>query len=148
MTYNAVMHRLWWMGLLLTLVALSAGCGSSDGQTTEPLSAVTSTAIPVHWQLATIHVERGGAGQIPLGTSGTVLSLQFRFVLDQLVRKCGSTPTKIGDMTVKGQDMLLERGVKYSLVDLMEDFNRAAVGNSTEEICVETLALLVTLLSR
>lgn len=141
---------------LVVAIFIVAACSSapeesasnSQRSTTvrQQMVAASPTPNPVHWNLAVIHVGRGGDGETPFNDE-TLLSRRFDFLLDRLASKCGDSKEKIGDMTVVGHNLLLESGMDMPLLDLMEQYNQT-LNSPVVGSCSETFALVTWTLTR
>ena len=127
--------------VLVALVTLA--CSAESPPTTRPTATATPT--PLHWQLAIIHVGRGGEGQIPFSEE-TTLSRRLLFLVEQISVACDSDQQNIADMSVAGQNILIERGVDYPLLDLMELIHQEVL-ISPDISCAEVIAVVVTAIS-
>jgi hypothetical protein len=101
-----------------------------------------STDIPVHWELATVHTKRGGSGQTPYNAE-TQLSRRFDALLNQLTFTCSLSRSQVADKTVVGHNLLLEQGLSFSLLDVMEEYNQS-LPRPMWGTCDEWFAVILT----
>jgi hypothetical protein len=103
-----------------------AAVPSATAVASVPAPAPTGTPKPpMEVMLATI--DRGGPAD-----ADDIAVKRFRFLLGNIQRKTNNTRDQIGDMTVNGQKLLRDKyGKEMTLLDLMEDANRAMPEGST-----------------
>jgi hypothetical protein len=75
---------------------------------------------------------------------------RFRYLLDRLEAKTSNSRQQIADMTVKSQEMMREKhGKEISLLELMEQTNKAIPENSSHSLKYEeVISTIMILLSR
>jgi len=99
--------------LVLSIICLFASaCG---GPVEEPTKPVAQKQKSIEYMLATI--EKGYV------SNGDIIIARFRSLLEQLESKFVENKKQISDMSVKGQQLLKEEGVKESLLNIMEGMN-------------------------
>ena len=91
--------------------------------TPEPGRISDDHPMPIHWQLATVHVWSGGKGEVP-SNKETELSKEFDFLLNELTTKCGKSRIGVANMVVIGSNFLNDEGIGIYLLTLMEEYNK------------------------
>ena len=136
--------------IMTAMIMLLSGCSESPAsqEAEQPTAAQKQNAnpgrtdIPVHWKLATVHTKRGGSGETPYNQE-TPLSKRFDSLLDQLTVKCGLSRLDVADKAVVGHNLLTEEGINFSLLNVMEEYNRS-LPVPMSGTCDEWFAVIVT----
>jgi hypothetical protein len=124
-----------FIGLLIVIAFVLVACGES---TPNASSSATPTATPsIPYQLATL--DTGGNLD-----SATVA--KYQKVLTSLQNKTGDTEQAISDGTVKGQQLLRDKGKDATLFDLMNGVDTAIKSKSEHIHYAEALAALITIM--
>ena len=126
---------LCFIGLLIVIALVLVACGES---TPDVSSSATPTATPsIAYQLATL--DTGGNPD-----SATVA--KYQKVLTSLHNKTGDTEQAISDGTVKGQQLLHDKGKGATLFDLMNGVDTSITSKSEHIRYAEALAALITIM--
>lgn len=73
-----------------------------------------------------------------------VTIIRFRYLLDSLEKKTANSKQQIGDMSVKAQEVLKEKyGKEVSLLELIEQTDKAIPSNSNKDVKFEEIISLV-----
>jgi hypothetical protein len=124
-----------FIGLLIVIALVLVACGES---TPNASSSDTPTATPsISYQLATL--DTGGNPD-----SATVA--KYQKVLTSLHNKTGDSEQAISDGTVKGQQLLRDKGKDATLYDLMNGVDTSITSKSEHIHYAEALAALITIM--
>jgi hypothetical protein len=137
------LRRAQWslaIAAIAAFVLLAATVPKDQGKHTAaapaPSAARTDTE-PLEQQLATIDDGYVAADDIRVA--------RFRNLLDQLSETSSSSKQQIADQTVKCQELLKDRGIKESLVNIMEGMNKVFASSTQKKQYSEWLAAYVVL---
>jgi hypothetical protein len=121
--------------MLIVMAFFLVACGES---TSNASSSDTPTATPsISYELAAL--DTGGNPD-----SATVA--KYQKVLTSLHNKTGESEQAIADGTVKGQQLLRDKGKDATLFDLMNGVDTAITSKSEHISYAEALAALITLM--
>ncbi|MCH8066918.1 MAG: hypothetical protein IIC90_14030, partial [Chloroflexi bacterium] len=93
----------------------------------------------VEYQLAV--VDKGGF----VATDDSSIDLYDR-ALDRAERKCTDNRRRIGDYAVKAQQLLEERGIRASILELINAIDQSIPAEIAPTSCADIVAALVTLM--
>lgn len=127
---------IWWLSLLLRPSAPNAGTAPQSSEPTAATTPTTPATPTTPTQAAAAPPASSESLEYKLATLNhngyvapdDVTVARFRFLLTFLSTKYGETPERIGDMSVMGRKLLLEKGVSESLLDIMEGMNQIVDG--------------------
>lgn len=140
------------LGFLYWVIAI--GPVNVDSDTTEavasspvttPRRTTTSTAAggysdsSIEYQLATIDAGRS------LPNDDTRID-QYDEVLDRVQQVCGNGRRMLGDMAVRGRQILAEEGVSVSAYELLDGVAIALDGQPRQSSCAETFSVIMVLI--
>lgn len=110
-----------WLSALTALVLLGTGCGDFAEGVKEGVEAGSGASASAsesketpEYMLASID-----AGHPLESDDGTVDD--YARALDSLEGKCSNARTRLGDMAVKGQELLSDKGVEESLLSILRN---------------------------
>jgi len=116
---------------------IEAGSASISSKTSAS-SARKSNPESIEYELATIDA----GGYVP---HDDIRVARLKSLLQQLSQTYSGTPQQIGDQTVKAQEMLKDRGVQESLVDIMTGMNQIFTTANHKQDYAGALAMYVEL---
>jgi hypothetical protein len=71
----------------------------------------------------------------------------YASTLDSLEPKCDESRSKIGDMSVVSRDLLEDKGIRATLLQILRDVDRSIPAEFGEQPCADIFASYVTLRS-
>jgi hypothetical protein len=120
------------------LVAATAPKDKEEHTAATPAPSIARTdSEPLEQQLATVDDGYVAVDDIRVA--------RFRSLLDQLSETSSSSEQQIADQTVKCQELLKDKGIKESLINIMEGMNKIFASSTQKKQYSEWLAAYVVL---
>jgi hypothetical protein len=125
--------------MLIAITSCDSGTGSEVLPTQNTGSEVSPTENKtIEYQLAVVDA----GGYVP---DNDISVARFRSLLEQLSQAYGGSDQQIADQTVKAQELLKNRGVKESLLNIMTGMNKLFPIAKHNQHYAEVLALYIGL---
>jgi hypothetical protein len=133
-----------FIGLLIVIALVLVACGdstpnaSSSSATPDASSSATPTATPsIAYQMASLDTS---------GNPDSATVAKYQKVLTSLHNKTGDSEQAISDGTIKGQQLLRDKGKDATLFDLMNGVDTSITSKSEHINYAEALAALITIM--
>lgn len=117
------------MALVMLVSCGSTGSGSPDAD---------SECVTVACKLATIDEQTYVSPDDPMVA-------EYQSALDGLAGDCGDSEERLGDMSVRSQELLLNGGVSETLLSILRSVDRSIPGGTQLESCSDIFAAYVAL---
>ncbi len=140
---------LWIIGTIVVFAVIGTALGNQGGSQTSTAPAAPqapSAPVPTDTPTPTLAYELAAldaGGNLPANDPSVAT---YQTLLDSLHNKTGDSEQTIADETVRGQQLLHDKGKDVTLLDLLKGVNTAISSKSEHIHYAEALAALITIM--